>query len=67
MKLNREELCLLAKGLNHTKDYYRNAIKHMKDVGLEYSYENIELDNLEALADKLGLDGDYFTYGGITR
>jgi len=65
MNFNREELCLIAKGLNHTKDYYRNAIKQMKELGLEYSYENTELGDIEELAKKLELDGDYFIYGKV--
>ena len=65
MKLNKEELRLLAKGLNHLKDYYRNAYKHMKMLGVSPEFESIELGEVEVLAEKLKLDGDYFNYGKV--
>jgi hypothetical protein len=65
MKFNKEELRLLAKGLNHLKDYYRNAHEHMKTLGVSPDFESIELGEVEVLAEKLKLDGDYFNYGRI--
>ena len=63
MTLNKEELCLLAKGLNHLKDYYLVAFQHMKNLGVTPQYEETELNDIETLAKRLKLDGDYFTYG----
>jgi len=51
MKLNKEELRILAKGLNHLKDYYRNAYKHMKMLGVSPEFESIELGEVEVLAE----------------
>jgi len=58
-RLNKQDLELIAKGLNHLKNFHRED----KDRDLK-TYNDIEADNIIDLAMRLDLDGDHFNYEG---
>lgn len=58
MNLNRDDKELIAKGLNHLKVFHQRA-----DTAELKEYDEIQIDDINALAKRLKLDNDYFNYG----
>lgn len=60
MRLSRDDKELIAKALNHLKNFHRE-ITGSNDL---VEYNKIQADSIIELAIRLKLDGDYFDYEG---